>query len=353
LPRGANVEFFVMRKSLTIAVMACTALYGMTPTAAFAAVNVLGTIVADPANQDTLDEMQDQCDALADAHALADSQPNDIWTGEIVQPLPDATLVAGPTENGSHDINDALDGTIVGHGFHAGTTVFGQLTKTGGSPNLFADATAQGGYYDSSEYDFLGDFDTTWAHPFQCNIYESDFHGETQEIGYYIIDPDYNPGGSNEAIQAQCDAYNARGQRLPLPGYWGKSQGHCLYVPGNTIPEYWDDPELRFTENGTPVEQDQTDYDVLAHETAGEGFSVEEDVPLGRLVVCISPSNTQTGKKGNPGVWRPQNGYGGGSLTGEGTPPAEGCNTPYFTYAPWGAGTENSQTIYWSVPDLH
>ena len=73
------------------------------------------------------------------------------------------------------------------------------------------------------------------------------------------------------------------------------------------------------------------------------------DHDLGQTVVCISPSTIT--KKGVPGAWVNKNGYDGGSFTGTGSPPAPGCNTPYFKVAPWGNGSQTSNGTYISVPD--
>jgi hypothetical protein len=336
-----------MKNTLKMAVMCFTALGSVISSPAYAAVTLVSSIPAADPGVVEVDGMQAVCDLRAAAHQAGNL---DDWTATVV--LGTVVLQAGPTEVGTHDITDAIDGTIVGTGFIPGTTTFSSLYKIGGSPNLFATGTAAGGRYTGSTYDFMADFDTTYRHNFTCQILRAVHHAETQGIGQYVIDPDDN-GGEEDAILNECNAYNRRGQHLPLPGYWGDSpHGNCVYIPGDSIPEYWDPPvPFGSPEAGGYIDVVQTD-NLRAHESAGQGFSVEDDVPLGQMVVCISPSNTQTGKKGVPGVWRPQNGYSGGEMLNPGSPPAEGCTTNYFNVAPWGAGTSTSNTIYRSLPDI-
>ena len=328
------------KNALTVAVMCATFLSPIVSSAAMA--DTIPTPIATP-GQIVVDGMQDQCDALAAAH---DTGNGDLWTGEVV--LGAVTLTSGPTEVDGTRVIDLS--TVVGIGpLHPSDPYIDPNVapyRTGGSVNLFGDQRASAAYYDDSTYTYTADFESTFSHAFTCNIYHAVYHPETQEVGMYIIDPNRDPGQSNEAVQHECDAYNARGQHLPLPGYWGNSpQGHCVFVPGNSIPEYWDPAVLTGNEAGTPIDVDQTDS-LTAFEDHGGRFEVSGDLFIGQVVVCISPSNGPAAKKGVPGSWRPQNGYSGGDPVG----PAAGCNTNYFNVAPWGSGSQTSNGTYISVP---
>jgi len=309
-----------MNKALTAVVMATTALGSIVSSPALGAlVDPIPT--ADPANQDTQDAMQDACDARA---ALHDTGNGDIWEGVVV--LGAVTLQAGPTETGTHDITDAIAGTLQPA---AGATftpndphITGDPYRNGGSVNMFGVQESGGGTWSASQYDYFGEFTTTYRHNFSCNIFQSVFHPETTDNGRYEINPDAN-GNEEDAILKECAAYNKRGQRLPLPGYWGNSpQGNCIFVEGDSIPEYYDPPVLQGNEGPYYVDQDQDDT-LKAHESAGEAYETDDNITR-QVVVCISPSNT--GKK-LPGEWRAQNGYSGGSFTG----PGAGCNGTWYT----------------------
>ena len=310
-----------MNKALTAVVMATTALGSIVSSPAFAAGVLIDPIPApEAANQDTLDAMQDVCTEAAQAH---DTNNGDIWEGEVVPGT--VVLQAGPTETGSHDITDAIAGTLApaeGATFTPNDpTITGDPYRNGGSVNMFGVQESGGGIWSASQYDYLGEFTTTYRHNFSCNIYVSVFHPETLDNGRYEINPD-EQGGEEDAILKECEAYNKRGQRLPLPGYWGNSpQGNCIFVPGESIPEYYDPPALKFTETGFFHDQDQVNT-LKAHETNGESYETDDNI-IRQVVVCISPSNT--GKK-LPGAWRAQNGYSGGSFTG----PEAGCNTTWY-----------------------
>jgi hypothetical protein len=326
------------RKLLTVAVMCATSLSSMMSTAALADNNP--PLHSEPGAV-IIDGMQDQCDNLAANH---DTGNGDIWYGDIV--LGAVTLVAGPTEVEGTRVIDLS--SVVGIGpLHASDPyIAGAPFRVGGSVNLFGNQRASAAYYDDSTYNYTADFDSTYRHAFSCNIYHAVFHPESQQIGHYVIDPDAN-GNEENAILHECAAYNARGQHLPLPGYWGDSpHGNCIYIPGATVPESYDPPVLNGNEAGTPIDVDQTDLDVTAFEDHGGRFEVSGDLFIGQVVVCISPSNGPTAKKGVPGTWRPQNGYNGGDPVG----PAAGCNTNYFNVAPWGSGSQTSNGTYISVP---
>jgi hypothetical protein len=290
--------------------------------AANAAVTVLDTVTADPASQDTLDAMQDQCDTLAAAHDIANG---DIWTGEVV--LGAVTHVSGPTEVGTHSIADAI-GDPVGAGTFtpAHLEILGDPFRNGGSVNMFGIQQSVGGHYSASEYDFLGDFASTYAHGFSCNIYQEVYNAEEtihhNAEGIYVIAGDF--GASEDAVRGNCAAFTAQGDNDPQPDWFGDpfhggndADPHCMFVGtaayDEVIPESWDPPVLTGNEAGTPVNQDQLDEGLLAHEDFGEGFDTSETLLIGQVVVCISPS--KTGPKGAPGTWTKQNGYTGDKCT--------------------------------------
>src|SRR4051812_39893823 len=94
------------------AILAATAMLSMSfnpflITPAFGAVTLVDPTPAANPGQVVVDGMQEQCDALATAH---DTGNGDIWTGAVV--LGAVTYVSGPTEVGTHDISDALPGTL-------------------------------------------------------------------------------------------------------------------------------------------------------------------------------------------------------------------------------------------------
>jgi hypothetical protein len=312
---------------------------------ALAAVTVT-TPTADPADSTTLAEMQTQCDALA---ALHNTNNGDEWTGEIVEG--DVTLFSGPTEVGTHSIGDAIDDPIGSGTFTPESlSILGDPYRNGGSVNMFGVLQSTGGHYSASIYDFEGDFTTTFAHAFSCDIFQAVFH-EEQTIhhpaeGIYVINGDF--GDSEDAVRGNCAAFTAQGQDpTDLPDWWGEAfhggsddKPHCKFegtpAEDEVIPESFDDPVLVGNEAGTPVNQEQTDT-LIAHEDAGEGFDIGETVLIGQAVICISPSTTT--KKGVPGAWRTQNGYTG-----------DKCTTAWFNIAPWGHGSQDSNGTYISVP---
>ena len=99
-----------------------------------------------------------------------------------------------------------------------------------------------------------------------------------------------------------------------------------------------DSDEPRPDEAGTPIQETQTD-NLLAHEDAGEGYDITDTVLIGQTVICISPTTSTQTKKGVPGTWVAKNGYTGGK-----------CTTAWFNVAPWGAGSQDSNGTYISVP---
>jgi len=280
---------------------------------AAAAVTVLDpTPAAEGADPTTLAAMELQCDALAAAHGPA-------WDGELDESSITPTYVSGPTESGTHSIDDALPGTLVGAGtFTPGSvSILGDPYRNGGSVNMFGVRQADGGSYSASQYDFRGQFDTV--------------------EGEYVIAGDF--GESEAAVRGNCAAFTAQGDNDPRPDWWGEPfhggnalNPHCMFVGTPAHEEEQD----RADEAGTPINQTQTD-ELLAHEDFGEGFDVEETVLIGQAVICISPS--KTGPKGVPGTWTKQNGYTG-----------DKCTTAWFNVAPWGHGSQDSNGTYISVP---
>ena len=301
-------------------------------TAALAAV-IVSTPAAAPASQETLDAMQDQCDLVAAGHDIGNG---DVWTGVVV--VGAVTWVSGPDEVGDHSIADAIPGTLEGAGtFTPGSvSILGDPFRIGGSVNMFGVLQSTGGHYSASEYDFEGDFTTVYAHAFTCDIYQAVNHPGDPLGGHYEIRTDLIGSPQADAILQECNAYNLNGSDIPHPGYWGNSpQGNCQFVAEPTD-DVLDDPVLFGNEAGGSINQEQTDT-LIAHEDAGEGFDIGETVLIGQAVICISPS--KNGPKGVPGTWTKQNGYTG-----------DKCTTAWFNVAPWGAGSQDSNGTYISVP---
>jgi len=286
-------------------------------TAAWAAV-VVATPAATGPTQATIDLMQDACEAKALFHGFN-------WTGTLDEgSIGAAVYVSGPTEVPPlHTIADAIAGTLEG----AGTFTPAHLEFTsdpyrnGGSVNMWANADAVGGQYSASEYDFENDFDTTFSYAFTCNMTETVFTGAT---GEYVVAGDF--GDSEDAIRANCEAFTALGDNDPRPKWWGEpfhggsaANPHCMFVgdPGGTAEEDRDD------EFGT-INEIQRDT-LVAHEDNGEGFFDSATVPIGKVLVCISPTTSTQTKKGAPGTWVAKNGYVGSFVNGE-----PGCNTGWY-----------------------
>ena len=311
-----------MRKFIScVSAMAVIAVTSATP--AMAAVSLLGSTPAADPGAVVLEGMQTQCTDLADAHDTGDG---DIWTGEVV--LGAVTLASGPTYVGTHSIDDAI-GDPVGAGTFtpAHVEILGDPFRNGGSVNMFGIQQSVGGSYSASQYDFLGDFETTYSHAFSCNIVQEDYNPPvpipgTPVEGYYI-NCDFGNGQGNDNSgacddvgqpQGSCVAHTAQGPSFPG---WGQDTEQCKFIvtkeatEDSETPESWDPKVTVGNEAGVPIEVTQTDQ-LLAHEDFGEGFSTDETLLIGQVVVCISPSST--GKK-LPGEWRQQNGYTGDKCT--------------------------------------
>jgi hypothetical protein len=297
---------------------------------AWAAVTVATPPASGP-NATTLAAMEDQCDALAAAHGGA-------WNGDLDESSIVPTYVSGPTEVGTHSIADAIEGTLVGAGtFTPGSvSILGDPYRIGGSVNMFGVQQSTGGHYSASQYDFEGDFETTYSYAFNCTMTET-VHVPAE--GVYVIAGDF--GDSEDAVRGNCAAFTAQGDNDPLPDWWGDpfhggnpDNPHCRFE-GTAA---HDEEQSRPDEAGTPIQETQTDT-LVAHEDAGEGFDISETVLIGQAVICISPTTSTQTKKGVPGTWVAKNGYTG-----------DKCTTAWFNVAPWGAGSQDSNGTYISVP---
>lgn len=334
--------------------------------ASAALADVIPAPVADPLSSTNLTEMQNTCDALADAR---DTGNGDIWSARV---LPGATtLVAGPTEVAGTRVVD--QGTITPTGTYVPSSTeirFGDKNgpfKIGGSVNMFGDQWSTAGYYPDSTYYYDADFNSTFSHGYTCEISRSEYHaGYTQHVeavGAYVVYGDF--GGSEDAVRGQCAAFTNQGFPIESrPSWWGvnlyeggntdpNSNGyapHCIFdgvlEHDEVVPERWDPPVVVDTLPQTAILQDQTDS-MRAFEDHGGRVNVTGEYKIGQVVVCISPSSTT--KKGVPGAWRPQNGYGGGNML-ESTPASAGCNTEWFKVTGWGSGSQTSNGTYISVP---
>lgn len=270
--------------------------------------------------------MEAQCDALALVHG---SPPD--WEGELDQGSITSEIVAGPTEVGTHTFVDDGVGEQVGAGtFTPGSvSILGDPFRIGGSVNMFGILQSTGGHYSASEYDFNGEFETTFRYSFDCTITQT-IHVPVQ--GHYVVEPEDQ--GDEEESQQSCIAFTNLGDNDPRPDWWGTDHAQCDFV----VDEAAHDDEVVTTEAGTPIDETQTDT-LLAHEDFGEGFDVDDTLLIGQAVICISPTTSTQTKKGVPGTWTPKNGYSG-----------EKCTTAWFNVAPWGHGSQDSNGTYISVP---
>ncbi len=329
-----------MKKSIAIVAMCATALSPVLSTAALA--DTIPTPVSTGPSTDTLTEMQDQCTDLAAGY---DNGNGDRWTGVVIPGS--SALTAGPTEvEGTRVVDES---TIM----HAGDYVPAELEirgdpfRIGGSVNMFGDQWSTAGYWTDSTYNYTADFESTFTYSFACQIGQEVYHPESIEHhpaeGMYVIRDDLiGTPQAGAALQA-CNAFNDAHEAGEEQGFWGTTpQGNCQFegtqAYDETIPEYWDPAVTVATVDGTPIDEMQTDS-LYAFEDHGGRVDVTGEYHVGQVVVCISPSTGGT-KKGVPGTWRPQNGYSG-----------EKCTTEWMSVAPWGAGTENSNGTYISVPD--
>ena len=328
-------------KYLTVAVMACTALSPILSAPALA----MPTQSPLPQFEGVeLPGMQDQCDAIA---ASFDTGDGSHWRGEVDVDVGNATLVSGPTQVGDRTI---VPGTLEGHGdlIPSDTYITGDPYRNGGSVNMFGDQWTSAAYWTNSRYDYTAEFDSTFAYSFSCNVYVEVYHPEVvyPKQGYYDVFDD-GTGGDEEAIRRNCEAHT---ENTSAP-WWGdpfSPGGRCQFVDTTPPPEpeFWDPEELFTTVAGDPILEDQTDT-LAGHEENGGPFEVSGEVPIGKVVICISPANPSGGKKGVPGEWRAQNGYDGGSWTG----PEAGCNTTWFdTGAKDGVSNLNENGTFISVP---
>lgn len=324
----------------------------LTSTPAFA----VSTPSANAADPTTLTAMQSQCDVLAAAH---DTANGDLWSAQVVEGA--VTLVAGPTEVGGSRVID--QSSIVGTGTYVPGALYisGSPYKTGGSVNMFGDQWSSAGYYPTSTYNFTANFASTFSHAFSCNISQAIFHALVEgahhdavhhdRTGVWVVDPDAQ--GNEEANTNNCNAFNGS---LPAgPANGGNTQANCLYnesLPAYDdpayddpdIPAYNDSPVIVGNEPGSAISQDQTD-NLDGFEPNGPRVNVTAEYFVGKAVICISPTK-------NPGTWRVQNGYGGGSFTNT-SPATPGCNTNWFKVAPTNSGSTTSQGTFISVPQYN
>lgn len=313
-----------MRKFFAVMAMCGTMLAPMLGSAANAAITPPTAPTADGANSDTLALMESQCDAAAATYASG----NDRYSAAVVEGA--SSLVSGPTEIGTHSINDAI-GDPVGAGTFtpAHLEITGNPYRNGGSVNMFGVQRSVGGRYSASQYDFMGNFQTLFAYAYSCTILKETYHPAVQSArrGHWIVHPDFS--GNEEAATNNCNAFNA-----VLPG--GPSNGHptdqanCQYIVDEEAfetPEYWD-PAVVVAAGvpGGAINQNQDD-ELQARENNGEGFDTSETLTIGQVVVCISPSKSGTKL---PGAWTAQNGYSGGTMGAAATGATPGCSTAWY-----------------------
>jgi hypothetical protein len=310
-----------MRKFISC--VSALAVIAATSAPAMAAVVDVPSVTAAAASTATQTAMTSQCNALAAALAVGNT---DRWTADVVEG--DVTQTSGPTEIGTHtfDANGVGDREGAGTFTAAHLEILGDPFRNGGSVNMFGIQQSVGGHYRASSYDFSNYFASSFDHAFSCEIYQEVYHPAVTlhhpAVGIYVVDPDAN--GNEEAKQQSCAAFTAMQPEDPLTGmltppWWGQPQGQCLFEGAaaydETIPAHYDAPELYDTVAGTPVPQSQTD-ELTAHEDFGEGYDTSETLIIGQAVVCISPSTTS--KKTLPGSgWAAKSPYDGSKCTTE------------------------------------
>ncbi|MET0373138.1 MAG: hypothetical protein ABW128_02645 [Rhizorhabdus sp.] len=308
-------------KKFVYAASAASLVFASVASVATAAVVVVDpTPAADPADLTpaNLALAQAQCDAAAAAADLdGPGVDSDRYTAEVVEGA--VTLASGPTEIGTHTIDNAVGPITPGIGatFHpADPQITTDPYRNGGSVNMFGLQQSGGGTYSTSNYNFEGEFQTVYAHAYTCTISFEDYHPavHNDRVGHWIINPDFN--GNEEQVTENCEAFNTALPGGPANGH-PTDQANCRYIedqPASDEPAFYDDPEVVAT--GVPggsFDQSQTDT-LLATETAGESYFDPTTVTLGQVVICISPSKTGTKL---PGAWAKQNGYTGSLCTTE------------------------------------
>ncbi|MCT2560033.1 hypothetical protein N0B51_13700 [Tsuneonella sp. YG55] len=328
-----------MKKSIALVAMCATALSPILSAPAYA------DIVPDPVPEylgEVFPEMTAQCDALADAR---DTGNGDEWSGEVIPG--NATLIAGPTEVGGSRVVDESTIQPLGDYVPSVKEIRGDPFRIGGSVNMFGDQWSSEGYYPHSTYFFEADFDSTFSYAASCAISRAVFHeGEPihhRAVGVYVILDDYH-GRDEEAVRRNCEQLRDNGQDWWGDEFFPENSPKCRFegTPAYDEPgeDYLDPPVLVDTVALDPVPREQT-VGMRAFEDFGEKITVVGEYHIGQVVICISPSTTS--KNTQSTGWRLQNGYTGPN-----------CTTDWFkNHAIWGAGTENSNGTFTSVPDYH
>ena len=181
--------------------------------------------------------------------------------------------------------------------------VGGPLVRIGGSPNLFATGTYSTKNYSGSFVDQTALFSHRDAYNFDCRYWTDTVTTTTDPGG---SDPN-NPGvGNCVGDPNKKDAIDGVG-----PGQGAANANpHSACASGGLIYHHdWNYVDYPYTFYFTPEAESQTFLHVS-----------EPNVPVSEMngpytpgdwygAACISPSNTQTGKKGNPGTWRTVNNY--------------------------------------------
>lgn len=295
--------------------------------------------------------MSAACTAAAQALDDDGVGVGNIWTGAVV--LGSVDLVAGPTE--VLPLVRTGQTNIVGTGTFVPSAPYisGDPYRNGGSVNMFGNQRASAGYFPTSTYDYVANFNSTFAHSYSCDISKATYHASYVIPGHpvqgiYVVHEDGH--GNEEGAQQSCNAFTAQ-QPTSLNDttvpWWGyvdpdpskADHGQCDFqktadaTPDVTVPESWDNPVLQTNVPQTAINQDQTDS-LTGHEENGGRVDVTGDYFVGQVVICISPKKL-------PGIWTKQNGYTGGK-----------CTTEWFNQAPWGGGSQTSQGTYISVPAI-
>ena len=207
---------------------------------------------------------------------------------------------------------------------YSGAMLTGPVGRIGGSPNLFSAVAYNTKTYSNSLVNRTFDTVRTDLYNFTCDT----FHDvvTTQVITNPGAD---NPGLGNCVGDPSDGAVNGKG-----PGNGAiHANPHSACSTGITI----------YIHTWTPTGSNPIQFGLDVAGTRGPVSTsipqtfVEHNGPYDiytAVVVCNSPTGNT---KGNPGSWRPQNGYGGAN-----------CNTNYYTSAPQLSGRRVDSTN--SVP---
>ncbi|MEO6224811.1 MAG: hypothetical protein ABIO80_03020 [Sphingomicrobium sp.] len=302
----------------------------------FTPISVMTT--AAQATNPTITDAQAYCDAT---YVATQADPS-VWRATVVN----FTSTDGATtqvDGSARDINYRADlGSTFGYAGFTGAA--NPLSRTGGSPNMWGQATFSQKVYDNTLFDTEADFTHTVTYSWTCHVEE--YVTTTTHVGGG--NGGDNGGGSgnngNNNGQNQQDGGNGNGNNGCGNGNGGPNgtneHANCGGGHDVTTSEWTnamdysdgtaagDDVDEGYSTIATGVQQ--------AGHVAGVNYTVYGSYsPAGiRALACISP-----GKKG--GAWTAKNSYTGGL-----------CSTATFNAAPTLAGTTFDSPPTNSLPAL-